>query len=177
MMSDSTSGDSSVVFWRDVLWQQSGAAIDMLENAIVACPESVWSDRSLQPEFWYTVYHTLFWLDYYLSYPSKDFAPPAPFNLDEMDPAGLLPERVYTKEEMLGYLEHGRRKCRETITALTEEQARERLPFGKAPMSRAELMLYQLRHLQHHAGQLHMHLRQKTDSAPRWVRQAKGSKG
>ncbi len=27
---------------RTALWQQFGAAIDMLENALVACPETLW---------------------------------------------------------------------------------------------------------------------------------------
>jgi hypothetical protein len=36
----------------------------MLENALLAAPEELWSDRSQQPEFWYLVYHTLFWLDF-----------------------------------------------------------------------------------------------------------------
>src|SRR5438445_13680729 len=53
--------------WKAILWQQFGAAIDMLENALVACPDELWSDRSRHPEFWYLVFHTLFFLDLYLS--------------------------------------------------------------------------------------------------------------
>jgi hypothetical protein len=71
--------------------QQFGAAIDMLENALLACPGGLWDDRSRQPEFWYVVYHTLFFLDLYLSDSVEEFAPPEPFTLDELDPAGLLP--------------------------------------------------------------------------------------
>ena len=52
--------------WKKIIWQQFGAAIDMLENAMLACPDQVWYDRSRQPEFWYMVYHTLFFLDFYL---------------------------------------------------------------------------------------------------------------
>ena len=33
-------------------------------------------------EFWYVVYHALFWLDLYLSGAVEGFAPPAPFTLD-----------------------------------------------------------------------------------------------
>jgi hypothetical protein len=44
------------------IWQQFGASIDMLENAIAACPESLWGDRSQNPEFWYVAFHTLFFL-------------------------------------------------------------------------------------------------------------------
>jgi len=86
-------------FWKRILWQQFGATIDMLENAVCACPEKLWSDPSKKPEwvhkdvvgFWYLAFHTLFWLDFYLSESEEGFAPPAPFTLDEFDPAGLLP--------------------------------------------------------------------------------------
>ncbi len=152
-----------------LLGRQFGAAIDMLENAMRACPESLWSDRSRQPEFWYLVYHTLFWMDLYLSGSVEGFAPPAPFSLEELDPAGLLPERPYTQAELLAYLAHGRRKCRATIAGLTDEKARQRCAFGWGEASFAELLVYNLRHVQHGVGQLNLILRQNVDAAPRWV--------
>ena len=154
---------------RTILWQQFGAAIDMLENAVLACPEELWADRSRRPEYWYVVFHTLFFLDFYLSDPAQRFTPPAPFTLDELDPAGLLPDRVYTKDELHTYLQHGRRKCRAVIEALTEEKAREHRRFGSIDGSVSELLLYNMRHVQHHAAQLNLVLRQTIDSAPRWV--------
>lgn len=159
--------------WKTIVWRQFGAAIDMLENAIVACPDKVWGDRPGFSEFWYLVYHTLFFLDYYLSDPANEFAPPSPFGLEELDPAGVLPPRVYTKDELLTYLKHGRTKCRETIAALTEEMAHQPCGFEHRDMSMAELLLYTMRHVQHHAAQLNLLLRQAIDSAPRWVGRAK----
>ncbi|HEV8190375.1 MAG TPA: hypothetical protein VGP82_02675 [Ktedonobacterales bacterium] len=46
--------------WRTILWKQFGAAIAMLDNALVACPESLWrqpvwhdpSVPSQRVEFW-----------------------------------------------------------------------------------------------------------------------------
>jgi hypothetical protein len=155
------------------LWQQFGAAIDMLENAMEACPDDLWSDRSRQPEFWYLIFHTLFFLDLYLSGSMERFVPPEPFNLDELDPAGVLPERPYTKEELRSYLQHGRGKCRATIEALTEEAARWPAGFDWIDLNGAELLLYNLRHVQHHAAQLNLILRQTVDAAPRWVGRAR----
>jgi hypothetical protein len=161
--------------WNAGLWHQFGAAIDMLENALIACPDRLWNDRSRRPEFWYLVYHTLFWLDLYLSGSVEGFAPPAPFTLDELDPAGRLPERPYTKDELLGYLRHGRQKCRATIEALTDEKARQRCRFRWGDVTFWELLLYGLRHVQHHAGQLNLLLRQAVDRAPDWVAQAEAT--
>jgi hypothetical protein len=141
---------------------------------VKACPDDVWGDRSRQPEYWYLVYHTLFWLDLYLGGSVEGFAPPAPFTLVELDPAGVLPDRVYSKSELLAYLEHGRAKCRATIEALTEEKARESCRFGWGETSFLELLLYNMRHVQHHAAQLNLILRQTIDSAPGWVARARG---
>ncbi len=162
-------------FLKTIIWQQFGASIDMLENALVACPDEIWGNRSEQPEYWYLVYHTLFWLDLYLSGSVEGFLPPAPFTLDELDPVGLMPERVYAKDELQTYLRHCRRKCRATIESLTDEKANKLSVFGWGEVSFAELLLDNMRHVQHHAAQLNLILRQKIDSAPGWVAKAKNS--
>ena len=158
---------------KTMIWQQFGAAIDMLENAMDSCPGTLWGDRSKKPEFWYTAFHTLFYLDLYLSDTDDGFMPPNPFTLDEMDERGILPDRVYTKEELWTYLAHGREKCRMTIRTMTEEKAARRCGFSWLDLSMAELLLYNMRHVQHHAAQLNVLLRQNIDSAPRWVRKTK----
>jgi len=53
-------------FWRSAIRQQFHAAIDMLGNAIEACPDSVWSGKE-RGAFWYLAFHTIFFLDLYLS--------------------------------------------------------------------------------------------------------------
>ncbi len=158
--------------WAPVVWPQFGAAIKTLENAIDACPEELWSDRSKRHEFWYMVYHTLFWLDYYLADSAEDYTPPEPYTMSEMDPAGVLPDRVYTKDEMLAYLEHGRDKCRTVMENMSDEKAVRMSKFGSLGLACGELHLYNLRHVQHHAAQLNLLLRLNIDSAPRWVRRA-----
>ena len=163
--------------WKTSVWRQFGAAIDMLENALLACPDELWDDRGQQPRFWYLAYHTLFWLDLYLSGAVEGFAPPAPFSLVELDPAGLIPERPYTRAELADYLAHGRRKCRATIAGLTDAQARRRCRFGWGEASFAELLLYNMRHVQHGAAQLNLVLRRRIDAAPPWVAAAKEEPG
>lgn len=160
--------------WNGMLWRQFAAAIDMLENAITACPDDLWGNRERRPEFWYVVYHTLFLLDLYVEGTLEGWAPPEPYNMDELDPAGVLPPRVYTKEEMRAYLRHGREKTRAAIAGLTEEKARRMCTFSWLELSYGELMLDSLRHVQHHTAQLNLILRQVTDSAPRWVSTTKG---
>lgn len=157
---------------KTMIWRQMGAAIDMLENAIIECPEDVWGSETKPPDwddYWYLTYHTLFWLDLYLHGSVDGFAPPTPFTLDELDPAGLLPGRVYSRGELHAYLEYGREKCRVTIAGLTNEAAQRCCSFPWGEVSFAELLLYNMRHIQHHTAQLNKMRRRATDSAPRWV--------
>lgn len=165
--------------WNASIWRQFGAAIDMLENALRACPdellqERLYNERSAPPEFaeyWYVVYHALFWLDFYLSDSAEGFAPPAPFTLSELE-AGLLPERLYTKAELQTYLEHGRNKCRAKLEALTDALVPQQSRRDWPDMSVAELLFYNMRHIQEHAAQLNLFLGQKVGSAPGWVAKA-----
>jgi len=155
--------------WKEGVVRQLLAAIDMVENAITACPDRLWRDRSRNPECWYLAFHTLFWLDLYLSGSVEGFAPPDPYTLDELDPEGVLPERVYGREELRMYLVHCRAKVRRIVGTLTPEAARRRCRFGWGETTFAELLLYNMRHVQHHTAQLNLILRQETDSAPVWV--------
>ncbi len=170
--------------WRTIIWQQFGGAIDTLDNALRACPDELWRARlwdhpSERPEFsqfWYVVYHALFWLDLYLSGAEEGFTPPAPFTLIEQDDDGPLPERPYTKDELQTYLDYSRKKCQATIEALTDEAAQRHCRFAWGEVSFAELLLYNMRHVQEHASQLNMMLGQKVGSAPeRFETQAKSS--
>jgi len=155
--------------WKQMIWNQLGACIDSLERAMHACPDSLWGDRSRKPEFWYVAYHTLFFLDFYVGNQQEGFAPPEPFGLEELDPAGVLPPRVYQKAELQEYLELTRLKCRRTLAGLTAEVAEQRCAFDRRDITFSELLLYVMRHVQHHAAQLNVLLRQEVDSAPGWV--------
>ncbi|HEY7349554.1 MAG TPA: DinB family protein [Ktedonobacterales bacterium] len=161
--------------WNTALWRQFGAAIEMLENALLACPEALWQERLWRnppspefpppfAEFWYVTYHTLVWLDLYLSgVPEEDFAPPAPFAQSVLDSAEALPAQPYTREELRAYLAALRQKCRATLLALTGEQARRPVsyPWSRGqPISFLELLLYNLRHVQEHVAQLSLFLGQ-----------------
>ena len=149
---------------------QFGASIDMLANAIEACPEKLWDTDS---KFWYMAYHTLFFLDYYLSKEPDKFHPPAPFTMSEADPSGLMPDRTYTKEELLNYLSFCKQKCHDRIAGLSEENSNDRFKNEYRDYSVPEILFYNMRHVQHHAAQLNLFLRQGIDSAPGWVSRTK----
>ena len=162
---------------RSSVWQQFGAAIDMLDDSLLACPDELWSNRSENPVFWYIAYHTLFWLDLYLSGSAEGFAPPAQFTLDELDPNAVLPDQPYSKDDLHAYLVHCRQKCQATIEGLSDDQATRPYRFRWGDMSFFELLLYTMRHVQEHGGQLSLILGQKTGWEARWVARARDEEG
>jgi hypothetical protein len=166
-----------------MLWRQFGAAIDTLGDALRDCPDKLWEEKLWQDQpdqwvaagfssFWYLAYHTLFWLDLYLTGAEEGFMPPEPFDLVEMHEGEVLP-RAYTRQELLDYLNYCRQKCQETIETMSSEQANLicRFPWGEIPF--AELHLYNLRHVQEHAAQLHLFLGQEAGKSSEWVSMAK----
>jgi hypothetical protein len=166
------------------IWQQFGASIDYLADTIHACPDELWlaslwktSDRT-RPErsqFWYVTYHTLFWLDLYLTGAEEGFLPPAPFTLIEQDDDEPMPERVYTKAELQTYLKDCRKKCQATIEALTDETIQRHCQFSWGECSFLELLIYNMRHVHGHASQLNMLLGQYAESQPDYVTQTENT--
>ncbi len=165
--------------WKEIIWRQFGAAIETLDNALDACPAELWQARlwresDIQPEFtefWYVAYHAIFWLDYYCSESADAFAVPPPFTHSELEMDAVLPERVYTKQELQTYLAYASAKCHAKIEGLVDANEPQRVRKNWRVTTVAELLLYTMRHVQEHAAHLSMFLGQKTDSAPGWVGQ------
>lgn len=168
--------------WREMFWYQFGAAIDVLQDAIVNCPDELWhvrlwndADPTLPPEyseFWNVAFHTLFWLDYYLSESAETYAPPPPFTMNETEMDAVMPDRTYTKQELLTYLDFCRNKCRtriQTVDGMAPQQVRP----NWINMSVAELMLYTMRHVMEHAAQMQLVLGQNIGYGGKWVSRTK----
>jgi uncharacterized damage-inducible protein DinB len=102
-----------------------------------------------------------------------------PYGLEEFDPAGVIPDRIYTQQEMTTYLEYGRRKARARLAAISADMPNGHTRFSMtADLNPLELLLYNMRHVQHHTGQLNRMLREATGrDAPRWVKSGKDPLG
>lgn len=169
------------------IWSQFGAAIDMFENALDKCPDDLWhynystgkntlnADNidEVRNSFWYIAFHTLFFTDYYLDMNPETFKMPQPFNLKEEEIDEVLPEKFYTKEELLGYITHCRNKLNELLTGFDEQKASHRWINPWKDYSMVEITMYNMRHVMHHTGQLNMILGKANHDLPIWVSQTK----
>ncbi len=151
---------------RQSIGDQFGASIDMLENAIQTCSDSLWEKEKT---FSQLAYHTIFFLDYYLTVEPVGFAPPAPFRHSEFEDEPY--EEIFKKEEILHYLKFCKGKLMHLLESLTGELAQSRWINESKTMdySIIEILLYNIRHVQHHVGQLNRTLRQNGIDAPDWV--------
>ena len=73
---------------------------------------------------WFLAYHALFCLDYDLTGDFEPWKPPHPF--DENSYA--FPNRMFTKSELLAYIDFCRGRVRRTLDSLTEVAAARPLP-------------------------------------------------
>jgi uncharacterized damage-inducible protein DinB len=160
-------------FLNQVLLNQFEAALCMLDRCLRNCPPEHWDGRIANNTFRQVAYHTLFFVEAYLG-PS-----PEAFQLRDVHQRGgdeRLPVTSpgLSKEETLSYLAWCRQKLVATLG--TESAAALQGPSGfpGRPASRAELHIYNLRHVQHHTGQLSAYLRKldgvvQDDAAIAWV--------
>jgi len=159
------------------LWRQFGASIDMLQNAILFCPESYFTTNK---RFYYLAYHCVLFLDYYLSIPPKDFSPILPFTIKDKEQRPLesigdiVPDKIYSKEELIDYINKSRLKCQNLIESLTDNEKlnirfTEGNQEGDMDYPILEILLYNLRHTQHHIGQLNLIMRQDLHKHMEWV--------
>lgn len=164
--------------WHLPVARQFASAIQMLRMAIEACPDDLWDLRDRGSPFWHLAYHGLFFTDFYLSENDKDFQP-MPYHKDKahflpgdyQEFGGIVttPEWAYTKAQLLAYADHCLEKCEAVFDRLGDAQLTERCGFEWYPLNMAEFLLNNLRHAQHHAGQLALLLRRHGDIGMDWL--------
>jgi hypothetical protein len=158
---------------RGILTSQYEAALAMVKDCIAAAGEEHWEGTIATATCRQIAYHTLFWTDYYLS-TSEDA-----FCLRELHHRGGDERRPELspglgREETLDYAGICRAKAVEVVAAETRESLEGPSGFSWRKCSRAELHVYSIRHIQHHAGGMAAYLRRVDPGlagreALRWV--------
>ncbi|MCA9288472.1 MAG: DinB family protein [Phycisphaerales bacterium] len=156
---------------------QFEAALAMLEGCIDKCPDDRWDAQP--PEavakypFWQVAYHTLCFVDCYLSHGLDAFeyrtGPGGLHPAGEKELSDEYPSRRFERDELTRYIAICREKLREAMAAETTESLAAPSGFSWLPFSRLELHLYNLRHLAHHTGQLTAYLR-RFGVETKWVK-------
>jgi hypothetical protein len=156
---------------KTILSHQFEASLCMLNDCVQMCPAHLWETPVARYPFWLVAYHTLCFVDLYLSPGEQAFQYHPVFHPKggaEFDDE--YPSRSFTQGELTTYLQLVRQKALDAFASETAESLQGPANFPRRNFTRAELHVYNLRHLQHHTGQLSAHLR-RHDSAidPRWI--------
>ena len=154
---------------KTILTAQFEASLAMLRECIARCPAEQWEAKIAKYTFWQVAYHTLCFADLYLTASEEAFVcrDLHPQGMEELN--GEYPSRRFSQEELLRYADICREKVRESIAAETRETLEGPSGFPRHHVSRAEMHIYNIRHIQHHAGQLSALLR-RIEVDTRWVR-------
>ena len=161
----------------ELLAHQFEASLCTLHLAIVRCPESSWNQRVAAWKFCQVAFHAVFFADIYLQ-PSDDVEvlKRQPFHVEhaaDFRDYEELQDReqvlLYRKPFVLSYLQNVRRKAAETIAREAADVLAGPSGFARRKCSRAELHVYNIRHIQHHAAQLILRLRLDAQIDIPWV--------
>ncbi|MCP4427112.1 MAG: DinB family protein [Chloroflexi bacterium] len=136
------------------------AALAMLEKAIASCPDALWDNPADKNRFWHVAFHAIFYTHLYIQPVEKDFVAWVKHreNYEFMGPLPWPPHDTpeigepYSKADLLEYVTF----CHEEIgekTAVLDFTAAES-GFHWIPLNKLELQFYNIRHLQHHTGEL-----------------------
>ena len=177
----------------EAVLQQYRAALERLESAVRLCPPTVWNVRSpLEAPFWQQAMHALFYAHLYLC--ESDGMPEAIGNAEKaMEQLGdpmqgwaqgevarlgqtlgdlpvptSTPKRVVPQDEMIERAQQALRLSEKAAARLSEGKAMSRNPMSWLSGTALDLLLYNLRHIEYHLGQLGSYLTRHADQHLEW---------
>src|SRR5688572_28733026 len=151
--------------FKHLIANQYEASLAALNACIDRCPVSAFNAPVANLAFCQAAFHVLFFTDLYLGQNVESLRD-QPFHrehgdtfrdYEELEPRRqqLLYDRAFVKR----YLQHCRNKAADVISKETTETLNLPAGFEWLKFSRAELHVYNIRHIQHHAAQLILRLR------------------
>jgi hypothetical protein len=159
--------------------EQYGAAFKTLEKIIDVCPENLWSDELVGPQIYKVLYHTLFFIDFYLSLTKEardNFTP----KFEQAENFRTSKKNFHPKEwksaispeEMREYIKDLREKAQNGFKSLKIENLISDPIFEWHGSSICSSLMYNLRHMMLHIGALQARLRISGVEERFWVSQS-----
>lgn len=154
---------------------QYHAALRTLDLCVERCPEAGWKQPIHELAFCQAAFHALFFADLYLG---KDIEEQKeqPFHVQNQDVfrdyEELEPRRqvlLYERDWITLYIGHCREKAVHVMQSETEESLQTQVLFPWYKITRAEMHVNNIRHIQHHGAQLILRLRLDHSVEMPWV--------
>lgn len=149
----------------DICKENYLALMKMIEQTITLCPDNLWANSDLKPQYWQEIYHTIYYLDYYFG--SNMRKEPERFDCEE--DLGKVPNIILSKEDLQTYLEEVREKFLNILENLTKEDLEGKNSYFWTGSTLSHRLIYNIRHSQHHIGKINSILSAKGIKAAKWV--------
>jgi len=162
--------------FKEILAHQFEATLCTLNTCIDRAPEATWNSRVANYKYCQVVFHTLFFTDLYLGQNVEALRQQqfhrdnGHFFRDYEELEDHAPVLLYDRSSIKTYMQHCRTKASEVIAGETAEALSARSGFEWLALSRGELHVYSIRHIQHHSAQLILRLRLDANLDFPWIR-------
>lgn len=154
---------------------QYRAALATLEQSMISCDAETWIAAHPDWPVNRVVFHVLLFADVYLDW-GEDVVREQEFHrthtelFQDYEELEDRPQKnTYSKAGCSAYLEHCRSKVDRTMNEETEEVLFGDCGFPGRKLTRVELHIYNIRHIQHHAAQLGLRRQLRGGEPLRWV--------
>jgi hypothetical protein len=155
--------------------RQYEGALRMLHQCIENCDDDRWNAPVDQLHFCQAAFHALWFTEVYLI-DDVDAMKQQPFHLEhkaffadyDADP-DRHHELKHDRDLTLAYLLACRVTAAQVLAKETEQSLAATSQLEWMGLTRAELHVYNIRHLHHHAAQLSLHLKQTGGQGAEWV--------
>ena len=168
--------DTSTDLLKSVLSRQYEATLCTLGICVDRCPPELWQAKVARYPFSQVVFHTLIGADLNIGTADEQEFRRQAFHLENPEFFGdyeQLEDRepvcIYEKPPIKKYLAFVRDKAVKTMAKETAESLAAPCQFSYRKLSRAELQVYSIRHIQHHSAQLTLRLRLDAGVDVPWV--------
>jgi hypothetical protein len=164
-----------MVVVKDALRNQVLAALSTLRQCLDNCPDSEWDKGHNDAPFSQVAFHALFYTDFYLGRGELGFKDqeyhkthPSLFS-DYEELEDRQPVHLYLKAQLYEYLSFCAAKVAKSLDSEDDATLSGDSGFPHRRLSRLELYIYLIRHIQHHAAQLGLRVQTLTGRELSWV--------
>jgi hypothetical protein len=160
---------------KSALLSQYLAALTTLQQCIDLADDATWAAPHPDTAVNQVVFHTLFFADLCLNHGESGLGD-QPFHRqnaalfqDYEELEDRVPKNFYDREGCIRYLEYCRSKASSTLNRETADVLMGDCGFPYRQMTRVELHIYNIRHIQHHAAQLGLRNQLRAGRPLQWV--------
>jgi hypothetical protein len=159
----------------DLLQRHFVPTYDMLSRLVDHCPAELWDAPCGGYAFWHLVYHTAYWVDYWVR---TDYsgAPWQSMTFDDKDVTFELDKPftdILTQAELAAYLAAISAKVDRFFDELTDVDVLGPI-VERSDLTYGDVLLMQVRHIQHHVGLCNAILREHDAEAVPWLADSEG---